>query len=88
MSVMPCFFKSFKACSITGQFATGSMGLGVLHVSGRIRVPKPPAITIAIMFLIIAMGRFHQEKLDKPLQLGYALFLIKKTALFVAVLAP
>ena len=31
-----------------GRLATGTMGFGTSHVSGRRRVPRPAAITIAL----------------------------------------
>ena len=36
-------------CSIMGLFAMGTIGLGILTVSGRRRVPKPPAMIIAFI---------------------------------------
>ena len=36
-------------CSIIGRLATGSIGLGVFDVSGRSRVPSPPAMITAFM---------------------------------------
>ena len=34
-------------CSIIGRLARGSIGLGWLEVSGRRRVPSPPAMITA-----------------------------------------
>jgi hypothetical protein len=36
-------------CSITGLFATGTIGFGALQVSGLNLVPSPPAIITAFM---------------------------------------
>ena len=36
-------------CSIIGRLAIGSIGLGALEVSGRSRVPSPPAMMTAFM---------------------------------------
>ena len=36
-------------CSIIGRLATGSIGLGAFEVSGRRRVPSPPAMITAFM---------------------------------------
>ena len=36
-------------CSIIGRFASGIIGLGWLLVSGRSRVPSPPARITAFM---------------------------------------
>src|SRR5512133_322324 len=36
-------------CPSSGRFATGSIGLGRVKVSGRKREPSPPAITTAFM---------------------------------------
>jgi hypothetical protein len=36
-------------CSIIGLLASGTIGLGMLLVKGRRRVPNPPAITTAFM---------------------------------------
>lgn len=37
-----------------GLFIIGTMGFGILQVSGRNRVPKPPAIITAFMVKILA----------------------------------
>src|SRR6185503_5236255 len=34
-------------CSITGRLATGTIGFGTSYVSGRSRVPRPAAMTMA-----------------------------------------
>ncbi|CAB5041889.1 unannotated protein [freshwater metagenome] len=34
-------------CSIIGRFTSGNIGFGVFEVSGRRRVPSPPAIITA-----------------------------------------
>ena len=36
-------------CSIIGRLTSGSIGLGALEVSGRRRVPSPPAMITAFM---------------------------------------
>jgi hypothetical protein len=36
-------------CSIIGALAMGNIGLGALEVSGRRRVPSPPAMITAFM---------------------------------------
>ncbi len=47
MSVKPCWRSSRMTCSIIGRLAMGSIGLGWLEVSGRSRVPSPPAMITA-----------------------------------------
>ena len=49
MSSKPCFFSSSTMCSIIGRLAIGIIGLGWLEVSGRRRVPSPPAMITAFM---------------------------------------
>jgi hypothetical protein len=43
-------------CSIIGRFTSGSMGLGTFEVSGRRRVPSPPAMITAFTaaFLLVS----------------------------------
>ena len=36
-------------CSIIGSLTSGSIGLGAFEVSGRSRVPSPPAMITAFM---------------------------------------
>src|SRR5918997_1279651 len=48
-SVMPCLRSRTRMCSIIGRFTMGSMGLGMLLVSGRRREPSPPAMITACM---------------------------------------
>src|SRR5579875_2310919 len=48
-SVMPCRFRRFRMCSMTGLPTIGTIGLGRLMVRGRRRDPSPPAITTAFM---------------------------------------
>ena len=36
-------------CSIIGRLAIGSIGLGAFDVSGRSRVPSPPAMITAFI---------------------------------------
>ena len=47
MSSNPCWRSRFTTCSIIGMLAMGSIGLGWLEVSGRSRVPSPPAMITA-----------------------------------------
>src|SRR4051812_8654614 len=49
MSSKPCSASRRMMCSIIGRFATGIIGLGWLLVSGRSRVPSPPARITAFM---------------------------------------
>src|SRR5450759_639567 len=49
MSPKPCLFSSSMMCSMSGLLTTGTMGFGRLLVSGRRRVPCPPAITTVWM---------------------------------------
>ncbi|MEZ5142691.1 MAG: hypothetical protein R2726_09275 [Acidimicrobiales bacterium] len=49
MSSMPCRFSRSTMCSIIGRLTRGSIGLGALEVSGRSRVPSPPAMITAFM---------------------------------------
>src|SRR6266542_6885912 len=46
-SVRPCSRRSSRMCSMHGLPATGTIGLGWFDVSGRRRVPSPPAMTTA-----------------------------------------
>src|SRR5688500_2644914 len=52
--VIPCLRTSSKVCSMQGFPATGTIGFGWLEVSGRRRVPSPPAITTAFTDRIFA----------------------------------
>ncbi len=47
ISSMPCSFSRSMMCSIIGRLTSGSIGLGALLVSGRRRVPSPPAMITA-----------------------------------------
>ncbi|GIU89177.1 MAG: hypothetical protein KatS3mg010_0276 [Acidimicrobiia bacterium] len=49
MSSKPCFARRCTMCSIIGTLAIGIIGLGELLVSGRSRVPSPPARMTAFM---------------------------------------
>ena len=49
MSSKPCWRSRLTTCSIIGMLAMGSMGLGWFEVSGRSRVPSPPAMMTAFM---------------------------------------
>ena len=44
-------------CSIIGRLASGSIGLGAFEVSGRSRVPSPPAMITAFMWVDATPGR-------------------------------
>src|SRR4051812_4577592 len=46
-SSMPWLFSSSTMCSMHGLPTTGTIGFGWFEVSGRSRVPSPPAITTA-----------------------------------------
>ncbi len=50
MSVMPCWRSRLTTCSIIGRLAIGSIGFGWFDVSGRSRVPSPPAMITAFTF--------------------------------------
>jgi hypothetical protein len=39
---------------MSGLFARGTMGLGTLTVSGRKRVPNPPAIITALVVIVVS----------------------------------
>ena len=49
MSSKPCWRSRLTTCSIMGRLAMGSIGLGWFEVSGRRRVPSPPAMITAFM---------------------------------------
>jgi hypothetical protein len=49
ISSKPCRRSSCTMCSIIGALAMGIIGLGELDVSGRSRVPSPPAMITAFM---------------------------------------
>ena len=57
MSSKPCFFSSSTMCSIIGRLAIGIIGLGWLEVSGRSRVPSPPAMITAFMLAASCLRR-------------------------------
>ncbi len=46
-------------CSIIGRLTSGSIGLGALEVSGRSRVPSPPAMITAFTFRHLPMDRTY-----------------------------
>ncbi|EKD59449.1 MAG: hypothetical protein ACD_55C00002G0001 [uncultured bacterium] len=48
-SVIWYFFRSSTMWSMMGRFISGTIGLGMLQVSGCMRVPKPPAIITAFI---------------------------------------
>ena len=50
ISSKPWRFSSPTMCSIIGRLTSGSIGLGALEVSGRRRVPSPPAMMTAFMW--------------------------------------
>src|SRR4029450_10684355 len=47
ISSKPCPFTTLTMCSISGSLTRGIIGLGALEVSGRRRVPSPPAMMTA-----------------------------------------
>ena len=49
ISSKPCRRSRSMMCSIIGRLATGSIGLGAFEVSGRSRVPSPPAMITAFI---------------------------------------
>src|SRR4051812_5463609 len=51
MSSKPWSFSSRTMCSIIGRLANGIIGLGRFEVSGRRRVPSPPAMITAFILL-------------------------------------
>src|SRR4051794_9224229 len=48
-SSKPCFLSSSRMCSMQGLPTIGTIGFGWFDVSGRRRVPSPPAITTALI---------------------------------------
>ena len=56
ISSKPCCFSSSTMCSIIGRLTSGSIGLGALEVSGRRRVPSPPAMITAFMARHLDIG--------------------------------
>ena len=54
ISSKPWRFSRPMMCSIIGRLAIGSIGLGALEVSGRSRVPSPPAMMTA--FIVRSFG--------------------------------
>ena len=53
-SVIPCCFSRSTMWCIIGLFISGTIGFGVLQVSGRNRVPNPPAMMTAFMLRLFA----------------------------------
>src|SRR4051812_1058274 len=49
ISSKPCSFSRRTMCSIIGRLARGIIGLGEFDVSGRRRVPSPPAMITAFI---------------------------------------
>src|SRR3954453_3096835 len=58
---MPCRLQRPTIASIIGWLANGSMGLGQFDVSGRRRVPSPPAMITAFMGPNLPWVRFDQN---------------------------
>ena len=56
ISSMPCRFNRSMTCSIIGRLTSGSMGLGTFDVSGRSRVPSPPAMITAFMSCVRSLS--------------------------------
>src|SRR4051812_37455900 len=63
-SVIPCSRSSSMMCSMHGLPTIGTIGFGWFDVSGRSRVPSPPAITTAFI---------ARPSLDLPLRLEHVL---------------
>src|ERR1700722_8795992 len=63
MSSKPCSRSSVTTCSIMGRLAIGSIGFGRFEVSGRKRVPSPPAMITAFIG-DLASGRSNSR--DAP----------------------
>src|SRR5690606_41495333 len=57
---MPAAASDAMWCSINGRPATGSSGLGVRSVSGRMRSPRPAARIIARMASVRLQPRQHR----------------------------
>ena len=53
MSSIPWRFSRSTMCSIIGRLTSGSIGFGALEVSGRSRVPSPPAMITAFMRVLL-----------------------------------
>ncbi len=67
ISSMPWRFSSSTMCSIIGRLTNGSMGLGALDVSGRSRVPSPPAMITAFMVRTYPGGAVNRAgRPDRP----------------------
>src|SRR3954462_10938561 len=49
MSSTPSAFSRSTMCSIIGRLTIGIIGLGTIEVSGRSRVPSPPAMITAFI---------------------------------------
>src|SRR3954470_24997711 len=64
MSSKPCFASRRTMCSIIGAFAIGIMGFGWLLVSGRSRVPSPPARMTA--FIGVPSSGVHHARPPGP----------------------
>src|SRR3954467_14664488 len=71
MSSKPWSASSRTMCSIIGRFATGIMGLGWLLVSGRSRVPSPPARMTAFIG-VSSSGVHHAGPPGRALAQGLA----------------
>ena len=48
-SSKPCFLISSMQYPSTGLFSNGTMGFGMVQLSGRRRFPSPPAIITAFI---------------------------------------
>src|SRR5450756_2617810 len=65
-SVSPCQWHSPRMCSMIGRLTIGTIGLGRRDVSGRRRVPSPPAMMTAFIgssSLCAARGICHVRPL-------------------------
>src|SRR4051794_31043209 len=64
--------RRLRMCSMIGRFATGTRGLGISCVSGRSRVPRPAAMTIAFIGVrllgsrLSTMTGFERSGVNKP----------------------
>src|SRR5487761_1142008 len=74
-SVIPCRRSRRRTCSMQGRPTTGTSGLGRRLVSGRSRLPSPPAITTAFIGACpdsLCISRPAQLPLSLPRSYGEA----------------
>ncbi len=60
MSSNPCRFSRAMMCSIIGRLTSGIIGLGWFDVSGRNRLPSPPAMITAFTASNLPPPRRHE----------------------------